>query len=216
VTSILMLPGFACRGWIWNEVRKNLGDDYEVTAVDWPDRLTADFVTLGDFGDWLAAEYGRELSSCRTMVGHSMGGLIALLMASSGRTAAQKVILVESFLTAPSSFFRNIVAPGCPAEIRLRLQRMLDERWPHFSERLQTELKTADHQALLRNVNIPVSAIYADRGSADRNTVMENLGWPDWIRARVQVEVVRNAGHFPMVENPDETAAILRRLLAEH
>ena len=208
VSRILMLPGFACRGWIWDDVRLSLEGDYEIIVVDWPDRLTAGFAILNDFADWLAAEYPHELSSCRAMIGHSMGGLISLLMASSGRAAAEKVILVESYLAAPPPFFRNIVAPSCPEEIWLRLQCMLNEELPHFSEALRAELKTANHEALLRDVGIPVSAVYADRGMADRDRVMENLGWPDWIRTRVPVEVVRNAGHFPMVENSDETAAL--------
>ncbi|MDD4050671.1 MAG: alpha/beta hydrolase [candidate division Zixibacteria bacterium] len=216
MARILMLPGFACQGWIWDDVCRSLEGDYEITVVDWPDRMTAGFAILNDFAGWLAAEYPYELSSCRAMIGHSMGGLISLLMASSGRTAAQKVILVESYLAAPSPFFRNIVAPSCPEEIRLRLQRMLNEELPHFSEALRAELRTANHEALLRKVVIPVAAVYGDRGPADRDAVIENLDWPDWIRAMVQVEMVRNAGHFPMVENSDETASILRRLLAKY
>lgn len=214
MATVILLPGMACRSWIWDDVSRDLGADHEIIPVDWPERLTPGFETPEDFSDWLVAAFARQSFPRRVIIGHSLGGLVALAAVSSGRIPAEAVILVESFLVAPPPFFRNMVAPSCPPDLRLRLETMLNAESARYSERSRTRLRTTDHAALLRNVSIPVTALYGDRGSADRDAVAGNLGWPEWIASKVPVEVVPNAGHFPMVENPPETTAILRRILA--
>jgi pimeloyl-ACP methyl ester carboxylesterase len=90
---------------------------------------------------------------------------------------------------------------------------MLDREQGHYSPRLRATLKQADMSLLVANLSVKVHAIYGDRGSGDRDRVERELAWPEGLRRRVEVWVVSDAGHFPMIENPGETIDLLLAIL---
>lgn len=110
---ILFLPGFATPGEVWN-----------TTAANLP-RYSAHIVTYAGFGgvapvkmpwyeklktDLIIYISANNLNNL-TLVGHSMGGNLALDLAASLPDRIQKIVIVDAL-----SCMREVMMPGVPAE----------------------------------------------------------------------------------------------------
>ncbi|SHG82058.1 alpha/beta fold hydrolase [Winogradskyella jejuensis] len=107
---ILLIPGFTVPGESWNETVKHLAKDYECHVV-----------TLAGFGGkapiafpWLPKvnkalqDYilEKELQNL-TVIGHSLGGTIAIWLASRENLKLSKIILVDALPAAGALMFPN-------------------------------------------------------------------------------------------------------------
>lgn len=203
----LALPGYACTSMIWQPVQSLLETDLELTLVDWPQDLTPHMNTLQVFADWLCENY--PFWHYDVVIGHSMGGLVAVQASTSQASQLPRVVLVESFLIPPGSFFQNLVMPDAAPDVAAGVRQMMQEQRAHYSPALSESLRNASlfDPAILFSLDL--RAIYGDRGSHDAGRVRRELHWPDWL-ARIPVGVAANACHFPMLENPDETARLIK------
>ena len=100
----LVLPGYACSSQIWDSIRVQLDALYDVTWVDWPHELTAGFHSVTAFADWLYPT--TRQAHYDFVIGHSMGGLVALELAQREKPMSQKIVLIETFLLHPTLSFR--------------------------------------------------------------------------------------------------------------
>jgi pimeloyl-ACP methyl ester carboxylesterase len=209
---LLLLPGFACVSSIWEPVC-HAADSVECRAVDWPRDLTPGWDEPACFSRWLM-EQGLD-RDVDVVVGHSMGGLVALDLAS--RRSLRGVVLVESFITTPPPGFRTLVHPGTPAEARAEIQAMLSAGAVHYSAAFKEGLRTgAFTPGAWWPENTPVLVVYGQREeSIDPSVVARDLGFDGTQRGPVSFALVPRAGHFPMLENPTGLAAVVQRWL-EH
>lgn len=203
VTEGLVLPGYACTAQIWNPIRDRLGKIHDITWVDWPHDVTTRLETVSAYADWLYPVFKR--GNFDFIIGHSMGGLIALELAKRDNGLLRNVILVETFLQTPSPFFRNFFMESTPAEIAQPVLDMLDREKPHYSSRLKETLKQDGIYQLDDEVRARLHAIHGDRGNGNLAEVRKELDWSEYFQQRVQVSVIENTCHFPMVENPEKT-----------
>lgn len=109
---ILYLPGFATPGEVWNE-----------TAAQFPTH-SSHIVTYAGFGDiapvempWyekLKTDLAQYITSNNlsnlTVIGHSMGGNLALDLAASFPDRIQKVVIADAL-----ACMRDVMMPGVPA-----------------------------------------------------------------------------------------------------
>ncbi|MBX2841458.1 MAG: alpha/beta hydrolase [Flammeovirgaceae bacterium] len=110
---IIFLPGFTSPGSIWDETIPNLEGNYESHVVSY-----AGFNGLKPIGTpWystikaqLVAYVKNEKLSNITLVGHSMGGNLAIDLASELKDHISGLILVESI-----PCMRELMMPGVPA-----------------------------------------------------------------------------------------------------
>ncbi|WP_169714492.1 alpha/beta fold hydrolase [Algoriphagus antarcticus] len=110
---ILFLPGFATPGEVWNTTASNLPQHsaHIVTyagfggvapvEMPWYEKLKTDLI------GYITANSLENL----TLVGHSMGGNLALDLAASLPDRIQKIVIVDAL-----SCMREIMMPGVPAE----------------------------------------------------------------------------------------------------
>jgi pimeloyl-ACP methyl ester carboxylesterase len=208
---LVFLPGFACRSWIWERVTPVLEKRWDCVIVDWPLELTPGFADLEDFAAWLRTERGPTLVSTDAVVGHSMGGLLALMLL--GRGLAAQAVLVDTQLAPPAPFFRNLLASGTDDVTRRMVGETARELSPYFAAGLRDRLKAGDFLGLAEK-SAPTGAIYGMRESRDQEEVSRQLGWPDWLRAKVLVRFVPASAHFPMLENPAAFVSVLEEVLA--
>lgn len=211
VPRVLFLPGYACTSRIWQPVVDELGQQFEPVLVDWPTHQTPSFHALEDFAGWLAHKH--PFGQYAAVVGHSMGGLVAIHRLAQHPVRGIRLILVESFLHPPGPFFRNLLLPGAEPRLIQQVTEMLGTQRAFYSPTLAHALREVDLPASQLPAGQDISAIYGDRGSGRPEQVIRELNWPGSLSERIPVSVVSLACHFPMLENPSETVSLLKSTL---
>jgi len=206
----LFLPGYACTSYIWEALEREINNDFNGNIIDWPTE-TKRYDTIENFTEWIAKTYMSK-DNIDYIVGHSMGGLVALNVARR-ISKIKNIILLESYLHAPSPFFRNIVMDNTSDEIKSKILTMLKKEKENYSEVLKTKLKDVNMVSSLKNINCKVNLIYGDRGINDKNRIKSELDLPVGLISNLHISIINNSCHFPMVENPEETKIILKKLI---
>jgi pimeloyl-ACP methyl ester carboxylesterase len=210
---LLFLPGYACTDEIWKDISIYFDDDFDSISINWPGELTPHFDTVRQFSDWFRTQY--QFNQDDILVGHSLGGLVALDLITRISNATSPTILVESFLTPPSPFFQNLLMPGVDPALTAWVTAMLQTQKQNYSCGLSIQLREVNLTNDVLDTSAPIYSIYGDRGNKDHDQVYAELNWSDTIRSRVDIKIVSNACHFPMLENPDKTIQILRSILCD-
>ena len=207
--SVLFAPGYACTPEIWDGIRPDRLPDAIPHLVAWPDGTA----TTAQAADHLL----RCIDEARpdVCVGHSMGGVLLLELLATGRLPPRRTVIVDAFITAsPPVFFRNHVWNSGPA-IEARVQAMLADQRPRFAALKASigawQLEDWPRAALETGAFF----VYGGRGAADREAVLDHLGWPAELRAAHQnrVTVVPDTSHFPMLERPEAFYEALRAII---
>ncbi|QTL97833.1 hypothetical protein GM661_07445 [Iocasia frigidifontis] len=141
-----------------------------------------------------------------------MGGLVALNVARK-RSEIKNIILLESYLNTPSPFFRNIVMDNTSDEIKGKILNMLNNEKNNYSEVLKNKLRDLNMISSLKDINCKVNLIYGNRGINNKNKIISELDLPDDLISRQNINIISDSCHFPMVENPEETKIILKKLI---
>ncbi|MGE5674917.1 MAG: alpha/beta fold hydrolase [Mycobacterium leprae] len=208
MSLIALLPGFACQSWIWDELRAELAAQHDLILIDWPADHGGVYNTPGALADWAIQEHlpcGTEMF----LVGHSMGGLVALEVATQLGARVKGVALLESFLTPPSEFFRNLLMDSAPDDLRSRVTAMLACGKQESSAALRASLGRVDYLDTAYRLAGKITALYGDRGCGDMARVRSALAWPAPLMNQVSLRLVSSACHFPMLENPKAVLGIL-------
>jgi len=184
---------------------------YDNTWVDWPYEFTAEFHTLEPFAHWLRLAI--QPVHYDFVIGHSMGGLVALKLMKRDKGLFRQVILVETFLMPPAPFFQNLFLRTTLGQDERLILDMLEREQVHYSPRLREALQQVDMSLLVSNLSTKIQAFYGDRGCGEPNRVQRELAWPRELQHCVELSVVSNACHFPMIENAKMTTHLLRAIL---
>ena len=81
------------------------------------------------------------------------------------------------------------------------------------SPRLQEELRQVDLSTSAAIAGTKVHAIYGDCGSQDPQRFVRELAWTQELRRWIDIAVVENACHIPMIENSERTRQVLMDFL---
>lgn len=206
----LLLSGYACRSWIWEEAKKELDTLCELEVIDWPRKRTSDFNSIQDFALWVRENKMNLDKTYDFIIGHSLGGLVGLEIAKMENSQIKKVILIESFITSPNCFFQNLMMENVSPELKEKVNIMLDQEQQYYSEHLKYQLRELDMTKLVINLTCEVVALYGDRGCMSFNHLQKNLQWSEVLRSKVSLDVICQSCHFPMLENPKKVVDILK------
>lgn len=208
---VLILPGYACTSQIWEPVLPLLSPEIQPTLVDWPINSTPAFNQIADFAGWLADHF--PIQSYAAIIGHSLGGLVALQLLADHPGFQPTLILVESFPRSPEPFFQNMLMANAGTEIFKTVNLMLQTQGLFYSSDLRMALRDLDLTPQVHRLGGPMFALYGDRGLPDH--VLQALNWPDDLRAKIPVTVIPHSCHFPMLESPKPVADTLNGLIGE-
>jgi pimeloyl-ACP methyl ester carboxylesterase len=245
---LVLLHGIATDHHIWDVVVPELATARHVVTLDLPGfgasapvgadydlRLVADRIVRG-----LA---GRGLQGPFDLVGHSLGGGIAITLAAAHPRLVRRLVLVAPAGLRPlPAAISNVLAAGADAVLAARRGAVsLTDVW--WGRKLLLALTAADGAELpptLARQMIEASATaqrtapaLATITSADLRPTLAQIPHPlgviwgeadrtvpiraldDLLAARPDAAVVRlsDAGHVPMVERPEVFAAALTALL---
>lgn len=132
--SILFIPGFACSGEVWDETKAMFEEDftcYTLTMAGFAGVRPQPESTFTQWKDGIAKYIQENRIEKPVIIGHSMGGALALALAADFPELVDRIVVVDALpclmaLTNPS--FKTMENPDCSAMIS-RMVSITDE---HF------------------------------------------------------------------------------------
>lgn len=173
---ILFLPGFTTPGSVWDETIQHLSGPYESHVASY-----AGFNGLVPIGtpwytpirDQLIDYVRKEGLSNLTIIGHSMGGNLAVDLAFALKDQVAQLILVESI-----PCMRELMMPGVPAE-NLRYNSPYNQRVLQMSDSAFRQMATGIAQYMSLDTS-KVEMITNWSLNADRKTYV--YGYTDLLK----------------------------------
>lgn len=216
----MLIHGFGCDSRFWGPQLTALAG-YESCVPDLPYHGgPAEGVpkTLEGLADWLVRTHLAEPS---VLVGHSLGGMIALQIAHDRPELVEGLVLVDSFASLELNA-KHLSGMYCEPMDALLLewiertregiiarmpQATYDELWPSIA--------AFDARPWLTEITCPLLGIYGGRGLYGRDDA-EQLKRDlelDRLGGEAHVEVIPRAGHFVNLEDSEAVNAVLLRWL---
>lgn len=231
---LLFVHGWTCRRAYWAPQLDYFGAAYRVAAPDLPGH--------GDSGwesrrRWGIESFALDVVACVEglgaekviLIGHSMGGAVALEAARRLGASAAAVVLVDTFVIdyggLPPETAQAIAAPfqqdfpaamaglvehtataATPADLRQRLVAEMSTAAPAWALPVWDDLLTWNPAAAFAQLRVPIHAV-------------NGALIPESARARcapfVTETVIPGAGHFLQMEDPAGFNRILEKVLSQ-
>ncbi len=229
---VVLLHGLMGSGACWGPIARALESDFDVITPDARGHGRSSAPRGGYRYDDLADDVValvRELGLVRpVLVGHSMGGMTAAVVASRRVLDLRAVVLVDPTFLEPArqrEVFESDVAAQHRRALAMTKSELVAEahaRHPHRSleiielqaeARLRTSIDAfdvlrppnPDYREVVRAIDVPALLVIGDEDPVVTPEMARELG--------LRTEVVENAGHGLPFERPDRLAEILLREL---
>ncbi len=233
---IILLHGLTANGLCWSVVARELEQEYDVIM---PDARGHGKSSAPEYGyrytdhanDVVSLIQTLELSS-PILMGHSMGGLTAAVVAGHNPKLLRGLILVDPSFLSPQ-VQREVRDSDVVDQHRRLLNMSLHEimaeartRHPDRSAeliellaqaRLQTSLSAfdvltppnPDYRQLVRSIEVPTLLVIAEHGVVSSAVAAEL----QVVNPKVQVEKIPQAGHGVHYDQPARFAAVVKSFL---
>ena len=223
-----MVPGMMCDERIFSPQIEELSKNLEVTVAD-----ISSFPTVRE----LASDLLKKAPKSFSLLGHSMGGIVAMEIYSQEPNRIEKLILMD---TNPKAELDEVKLKREPQIKDVRegklLEVMRNEMKPNYlaeNENKSTVLdvcmdmalslgpdvfinqsralqKRADQLNTIQSMNIPVLIMC---GSEDKLCTVERHDMMHNMISDSDLKIINNAGHMPTLEQPRETTEVLKEWL---
>jgi len=126
--TVVLIPGLASSAAVWDETRASLLLDYDIRTVQVAGFAGAAPVEIeGSYTDAIAAAIASELRTKggkeTVLVGHSLGGFVAMKTALMAPEAVEELIIVDSL-----PFLAGLFNPGATPELAATQGRFMAEQ----------------------------------------------------------------------------------------
>lgn len=203
----LFLYGINCTSDIWTDIQDDLSH-FDIDYVEYPHSITEAAEWTTDIAKWVSDTYGG--GEYDFLVGHSMGGIVALELAVKFGLKCRRIILIDSSLKPANPFYRNLMTADHMDEYGDRVLRMLRSEAPYYKDGLKKSLQDDfDYSELVRVAQQEVYAIYGDRGRKEYANRIHDLCLDKGTLDKLRVSFIENACHMPMIENPRALSAMI-------
>ena len=223
-----MVPGMMCDERIFSPQIEELSQNLEVTIAD-----ISNFSSVSE----LASDVLKKAPKSFSLLGHSMGGIVAMEIYSQEPKRIEKLILMD---TNPKAELDEVKLKREPQIKEVNkgklLEVMRDEMKPNYlaesenkrsilnvcmdmaltlgpdvfinqSRALQSRL---DQQNTIQSIKIPVLIMC---GSEDKLCPVERHEMMHNMISDSDLIIINNAGHMPTLEQPRETTEVLKEWL---
>ena len=223
-----MVPGMMCDERIFSPQIEALSQNLEVTIAD-----ISNFSSVRE----LASDVLKKAPKKFSLLGHSMGGIVAMEIYSQEPNRIEKLILMD---TNPKAELDEVKLKREPQIREVNkgklLEVMRDEMKPNYlaesenktsvlnvcmdmalnlgpdvfinqSRALQSRL---DQQNTIQSIKIPVLIMC---GSEDKLCTVERHEMMHNMISDSDLKIINNAGHMPTLEQPRETTEVIKEWL---
>ena len=223
-----MVPGMMCDERIFSPQIEALSQNLEVTIAD-----ISNFSSVRE----LASDVLKKAPKIFSLLGHSMGGIVAMEIYSQEPNRIEKLILMD---TNPKAELDEVKLKREPQIREVNkgklLEVMRDEMKPNYlaesenkrsvlnvcmdmalnlgpdvfinqSRALQSRL---DQQNTIQSIKIPVLIMC---GSEDKLCPVERHEMMHNMISDSDLKIINNAGHMPTLEQPRETTEVIKEWL---
>jgi len=228
MTPLVMIPGMMCDERIFAPQIEELVSKRSVHIAD---------ISKHDNISDLAADVLSNAPPKFCLVGHSMGGIVAMEICAQDPKRIEKLVLMDTNPLAELEEVKLKREPQISDALSGKLINVIrDEMKPNYlassenqdiilniclemalslgpkvfinqSRALQTR---ADQQSNIQSINIPVLIMC---GSEDKLCTVERHEMMHNMISNSELKIINNAGHMPTLEQPSETTEVLKEWL---
>jgi pimeloyl-ACP methyl ester carboxylesterase len=233
---IILLHGLTANGTCWTAVARALESDYDIMMPDARGHGKSSAPEAGYRYEDHAKDVIGLIKALRLpapiLVGHSMGGLVATVVAGHHPKLLRGLILADPTFLSPE--VQRQVSEGDAAEQHRRILKMsmdqvvADMRSRHPQRpaalleilaraRLQTstnafevlEQPYPDFRQLVRSIDVPTLLVIGENGVVSPEVAAELQG----VNPKFQIEAISKAGHGLHYDQPERFAALVKSFL---
>jgi pimeloyl-ACP methyl ester carboxylesterase len=233
---LVLLHGLTGNGACWTPFARSLENEYDIVMLDARGHGNSSTPLHGYRYEDLAADVIELIKGlglhAPIVLGHSMGGMTAAVVASLGPKIIRSVILVDPTFLSPqrqrevfdsdvAEQHRRILAQDRSdvlADLRARHTRRSPEILELIaSARLQTRMNAFDvltppnpeYRQLVSTIDVPILLVIGDAGVVSLETARELQS----LNSRIRVELIQDAGHGVQYDQPERFAEVVRSFL---
>lgn len=210
--KVLMLYGVNCREIVWQNLKPYL-KNYEIDYVEYPHEITLNAKKVQDLSQWV---YDHYPSSYDVVIGHSLGGIIALELVAIYKKKFNKIIYLDTNLKPANEFYRNLMMPDHMEKYGKPILNLFQkERNFYTPELFKAIQEDFDYTPYLDNINEKVYALYGDRGYPDYPNKISDLNLTTETLNKLDLRFIHNACHMIMIENPKALSDMIESIIKE-
>jgi pimeloyl-ACP methyl ester carboxylesterase len=231
--TLVLLHGFGEDARIWDGFRWFLQKDYHVLCPDYAQ--LSHLPTLDHYADWLHQQLqAAQVRSC-VLVGHSMGGYIALAFAERHGGMLQGLSLFHSTAAADSeerkalrlknvafleahggaafvqnfspNLFSEAFGQAHPELLAQHIQRYSQLPTEALVMAMEAMRQRPDRQSVLAQISYPVQFVI---GMLDKSVAPADVIGQTKQTQQPQIDIFQEVAHMGMYEDPFETLLALR------
>lgn len=207
----LLLNSINCTHEMWKEIDSYL-HDCELVKLEYPKEVTMVAKHIHDISQGIAPLVANDVFDF--VIGHGIGGIVALQLIKEKQLQAHKVILTETNLVLAGQYYRNLFYRE-PKNVDWFFTMMQQEE-PYYRDDFVHELQGVfDYQDLVREISQPIYGIYGDRGQDHYVNRIEDLHMAADVNSMIHFRFIPECGYLPMLENPAAYYACIHHILQD-
>lgn len=236
--TLVLLHGHGVGPQIWDSLQEELEAEYQVLK---PDLSTmTSHTSVEAYAEHLYSRLAAPAIGRIVLIGHSMGGYVALALAASHPERIAGLVLVNSTAFAdPDTDEQRAKRDAAKAQLQTEGSAAFVEKavTGMFAEANQQEKAGLVRQTIDRYKTLPVEALLAGlqaiRSRPDRSALLADAPYPVLVLAgrhdkavpikrsqelsdelpNAQLVVLENSGHLAMLEEPEAVATAVKQFL---
>lgn len=208
---LMMLYGVNCTKEIWNHIHSFL-DDFEIDYVEYPHEITKNAKTVEDITKWVYKNYRHHYYDA--IIGHSLGGIIALELSANYKIKVDKIIYLDTNLKPANDFYKNLMTKKNMEKFGDVIFKMINEEKEFYTDELINSIQVNfDYSSLVNKVSQNIYAIYGDRGVPNYASKIQDLNLPKQVLDKLNLIFIPNSCHMAMIENPKQLSEVIKNIL---